>query len=484
MNALRFALRGLGRDLKSGELAVLVFALLLAVASLTAVAFFTSRIGRSVEQQAGEVLAADLRLESARPVDEAYDREARRRGLQVARLVTMPSVVFLGQDSSLVALRAVGDGYPLRGRLKIADKPFGPARSTDGIPAPGEAWADSRLLAKLGAGPGTRLEVGAHTFLVTQVLDYRPDQGSGFADLSATLLINLADLPATQLIQPGSRVTRAVLFAGDPEAVAAFRKDLDGRKRPGERLQSVADASPQIRASSDRAGRFLSLASMVSVLLSAIAVAMAARRYARRHLDGVALMKCMGAAQGFVLRQTAVQLAAIAAVASIVGTALGYVAQWGIAWLLRDLVRGDLPPPSLTTYWLGLVTAAIVLLGFALPPMLQLKRVPPMRVLRRDLEPPPLRYSVVYGVAVAAMLALLYAIVPDAKLVSWVAGGIGATFAVLALAGWALVWLIGRLRGWAGVAWSAVCRCSKVARIACARMGPSKVPCVARSQIS
>jgi putative ABC transport system permease protein len=453
MGSLRFALRNLLRDLRSGELAVLMLALLVAVGSLTAVGFFTSRVGRAVEQQAGEVLAADLRLESSRAISETYDAEARRRGLRVARLLSMPSVVFHGEESSLVALRAVGEGYPLRGRLKVTDRPFGPAHETDTIPGPGEAWADSRLLAKLGLPVGAALQVGALKVIVTRVLDYRPDQSSGFADLSSTLLINLADVAATDLVQPGSRVSRAVLFAGDPADVAAFRDVLRGSKTPGERLESVADASPQIRASSDRAGRFLSLASLVSVLLAAIAVAMAARRYARRHLDNVALMKCMGASQGFVLRQTVLQLVAIAVMTSIVGTALGYVAQWGIAWLLKDLVRGDLPPPALQTYWLGLVTAVIVLVGFALPPLLQLWRVPPARVLRRDLEPPPLRYAVVYGLAATAVFALLYWIARDARLVSYVAGGVAVTFATLAVAGAILVKLLARLRGGVGVAW-------------------------------
>ncbi|RPH58052.1 MAG: FtsX-like permease family protein, partial [Burkholderiales bacterium] len=330
MLALRFALRNLRRDLKSGELAVLLLALLVAVASLTAVGFFTDRIGRAVNQQAGEVLAADLRLESARPIREEYDAEARRLGLRVARILSMPSVVFHGEASSLVALRAVGEGYPLRGRLKIADEPFGPARVTDGIPGPGEAWADSRLLARLGVAVGAQLSVGAHEVKVTQVLDYRPDQGAGFGDLSATLMINLADVPATGLIQPGSRVSRAVLFAGDSRDVATLRKFLTAGKQPGERLQAIEDASPQIRASSDRAGRFLSLASLVSVLLSAVAVAMAARRYATRHLDSVALMKCMGASQGFVLRQTLVQLVCVALLVTILGTVVGYAAQAGL----------------------------------------------------------------------------------------------------------------------------------------------------------
>ena len=453
MAALRFALRNLRRDLKSGELGVLLLALLVAVASLTAVGFFTDRIGRAVEQQSGEVLAADLRLESARAIDEGYDAEARRRGLDVVRILSMPSVVFHGEASSLVALRAVGEGYPLRGRLKIADEPFGPSRVTDAVPGPGEAWADSRLLARLGVPVGATLAVGAHEAKVTQVLDYRPDQGAGFGDLSATLMINLADVPATGLIQPGSRVSRAVLFAGDARDVRAFREYLQERKQPGERLQAIEDASPQIRASSDRAGRFLSLASLVSVLLSAVAVAMAARRYATRHLDSVALMKCMGASQGFVLRQTLVQLVCVAVMVTLLGTVVGFVAQAGLAWLLRDLIRSDLPPPGFATAWLGLVTSVTILVGFALPPMLQLKRVPPARVLRRNLEPPPLRYAAVYLCAIGAVLALLYWMVRDARLVTVVAAGIGGTFAALALAGWLLVKALTPLRRGVGVAW-------------------------------
>jgi len=451
--ALRFALRSLGRDLKSGELSVLLLALLVAVASLTAVGFFTDRIGRAVNQQAGEVLAADLRLESARDISEDYDAEARRSGLRVARILSMPSVVFHGEASSLVALRAVGTGYPLRGRLKIADEPFGPARATDGIPGPGEAWADSRLLARLGVPVGAALSGGAHQVTVTRVLDYRPDQGAGFGDLSATLMINLADVPATGLIQPGSRVSRAVLFAGEPSDVAQFRKSLQARKERGERLQSIEDASPQIRASSDRAGRFLSLASLVSVLLAAVAVAMAARRYATRHLDSVALMKCMGASQGFVLRQTLVQLVCVAVLVTIAGTVLGFLAQAGLAWLLRDLIRSELPAPGVASAWLGLVTAVTILVGFALPPLLQLKRVPPARVLRRNLEPPPLRYAAVYAFAIGAVLALLFWLVRDARLVGVVAAGVGGTFLALALAGWLLVKALAPLRGGVGVAW-------------------------------
>ena len=448
-----FAARNLWRDLKSGELAVLLLALLVAVASLTAVGFFTSRIGRAVEQQAGEVLAADLRLRSAREIPARYDAEALGRGLRVARIESMPSVVFFGDRQSLVSLRAVSEGYPLRGVLKTADRPFGDGVATSSVPASGEAWVDSRLLAGLDAEIGAWIDVGAHHLRVTRVLDYRPDQGTGFADLSATLLINRADLPATGLIQPGSRVNRTALYAGPPAQVAGFEAWLRTNKQRHERIQSIADASPQIRASADRSGRFLSLASLVSVLLAAIAVAMAAQRYARRHLDVVALMKCMGASQRFVLAQTVAQLVVVGGLAAVAGTALGYVAQSGIAWLLRDLLRDDLPPPAAEASVLGLVTAVVVLVGFALPPLLRLRRVPPARVLRRDLEPPPLRYLVVQGFAVGAVLALLYWLVRDARLVGYVAGGLAGTFLLLALAGWLLVRALAPLRRGVGVAW-------------------------------
>jgi putative ABC transport system permease protein len=453
MRALRFALLALSRDWRSGELAVLLAALLVAVTALTGVGFFTDRIAQAVQQRAAEVLAADLRLNSTKAPDTVYEAFAAENDIQTARTVSFPSVVFFGEESSIAAVRATSPGYPLRGRLKISDAPFEPARETDALPGRGEAWLDSRLLARLGAGIGERVNVGASSFVVTQVLDYRPDQGSAFVDLAPSLLIPLADLEATELLGPGSRATYSVLFAGTPAAVRAFKSLLAERKQEGERLVDVSEESPQIQSSSNRAGRFLNLSAMITVLLAAVAVAMAARRYTQRHLDNVAVMKCLGASQRLVLQVTSIELALIALIAAVLGSALGYVAQEALTWLLGDLVRADLPPPTLAPAILGTATSLAILVGFALPPMLQLKRVPPARVLRRNLEPPPLRYSVSYGLAVAALLGVLFWLVRDARLVAYVAAGIAVTLAVLYGAGFLLVKLAGRLRGAVGVAW-------------------------------
>ena len=453
MQVLRFALRNLWRDLKSGELSVLLLALTVAVLSLTAVGFFTSRISLGLRAQAAEVLAADLRLESPTPIADRYFSEAHARGLRTARILTFPTAIFSGDSSQLAALNAVTASYPLRGRVRIADAPFGTARTTDRIPGRGEVWIDARIIAQLKLALGTPLKIGAATFRVTEVLDYRPDQGTGFVNLAPAALLNYDDVPSTQLIQPGSRVTYGALFAGPAAAIADFREFLVSAKAPGERLREVDESSRQLNSAIDRASRFLNLASLASVLLAAVAVAMGARRYAARHIDTVALMKCMGASQAFVLAISIIELTLLAVSAVAIGALLGYLAQSGLAWLLRDLIRTELPAASLAPLPIALVTVLAMLIGFALPPLLQLKSTPPARVLRKSVSAPPLRYGASYVLALAALFAILWSLVRDTELVLWVFAGILGVGLVLTLAGYGLVRLTGRLRGGVGVAW-------------------------------
>jgi putative ABC transport system permease protein len=450
---LRFALRNLWRDLKSGELSVLLLALTVAVLSLTAVGFFTSRIAQGVRAQAAEVLAADLRLESPNQIPEKYFAQGRSFGLASAELVTFPTAIFNGDVSQLAALNAASAGYPLRGHIKISHTPFGAASITRRLPAPGEAWVDARIVARLGIAPGASIRIGAASFRVAEILDYRPDQGTGFVNLAPAVLIGFDDLSSTQLIQPGSRVTYAALFAGPADGVAAMREYLQGAKTVGERLREVDESSRQLNSAIDRAVRFLSLASLASVLLAAVAVAMGARRYVARHIDTVALMKCMGASQRFVLSISLIELTLLALLAVAAGASLGYVAQSGLAWLLRGLIQSDLPPASLTPLAVAAVTVTAMLIGFALPSLLQLRSTPPARVLRRAAEAPPLWFGIAPLSAVGALFAILWILVRDTDLVVGVLGGVFGVGLALAAAGFGLVRLTGRLRGGVGVAW-------------------------------
>ncbi len=454
MNLVRLALRMLGREWRSGELGILLLALTVAVAALTGVGFLVNRISAAVALQASEVLAADLRLGSPQPLADAYFERARAAGLGNARSTTLVSVVFNGEASQLTSVAAVTSGYPLRGHMLVAAEPFARGTPAEGIPAAGEVWPDSRLLAALGAHVGSQLSIGAATFRVARVLISKPDQGSTFAELAPTLIMNAADLSATQMIQPGSRVSYAGLFAGERSAVEDFKAWLLASKRAGERVRDISDASPQVRNAVDRAGRFLSLASLVSVLLCAIAVAMAARRYVNRHLDTVALLKTLGASRSFTVGVTLLQLILLAFLAAVVGALLGFVAQ---EWLLRT-IRGllaltELPGPTIAPVGIGFLTALAVLAGFALPPVLQLARVPALRVLRRDVGPPPPLVILAFGPAVLVVLALIYWTVPEPRLFGYLTAGLVVFVMALTAAGLLLVHLAGRLRHGVGVAW-------------------------------
>ncbi|MGE0580850.1 MAG: ABC transporter permease [Steroidobacteraceae bacterium] len=454
MRALSMAFRTLLREWRSGELGVLLLALSIAVSALAAVGFVVSRISAAVDLQANEVLAADLRLESPAPLGTDYLREARQRGLATATSIGTLSVVFHGDASQLTAIRAVGPSYPLRGTVTTAPVAFGSATPAVGIPQPGEVWAESRLLATLGAEVGDEVSIGAAMLRVGRALVTRPDQGSSFAELAPSLLMNAEDLAATQLIQPGSRARYADLFAGERGAVDDFKAWLGAHKQRGERLLDIAESSPQVKNAIDRAGRFLSLASLVSVLLCSIAVAMAARRYVQRHLDAVALMKTLGATRAFTLTVSLAQLGAIALVAAAIGAAFGYLAQAWLVYALRDLLAvASLPPPSLAPIVMAVFTALAMLAGFALPPLLQLSRVPAIRVLRRDIGPPPLAIWLAFWPAALAIAGLVFWVVRDALLAAAFIAGLALFLALLALCGVLLVRAVGSLRSRVGVAW-------------------------------
>ena len=432
---------------------MLLASLSIAVGALAGVGFLVDRIGRAVQRQASEVLAADLRLESDAPLPADATVAAETAGLASVRLTTMLSVVFNGDASQLTNIRAASAGYPLRGHLTTADKPFAPGGVAVGLPAVGEAWPDSRLAAALGARIGDELSVGARSLRITRILISRPDQGSAFVEFAPALLMNDADIAATQLLQPGSRARFALLVAGETPALQRFRVWHEAHRREGMRLADVADSSPQIGDAMVRAGRFLALASLVSVLLTAVAVAMSARSYVHRHLDSVALLKTLGASRRFVLAHSVVQLCLLAIAATVVGCALGWLTQIWLLHSLAGLLRTDLPSAGVLPVLAGLAVAVAMLAGFALPSLLQLTRVPALRVLRHDAGPPPLALWTSLAPALLILVLVTYSTLREWRLSLWFLGGIAAAALLLSLAGHALVRATRRLRSRAASGW-------------------------------
>jgi putative ABC transport system permease protein len=453
MKALLFALRSFTRELRSGEVIVLLSAVALAVAALTAVGFLTDRIGKAVARQANEVLAADLRLRSPDPLPPRWGVTAERFGLRTAETRTFPSVVYAGDDSSLATIKAVNETYPLRGRVRIAERLFGAQREVDHIPAAGTVWTDGALMARLGVGVGDSIEVGEAELRIDAVLTYRPDQSIGFASLAPSVLLNIADLPATALIKEGSRVGYALLVAGDATAVDDFYDEVEDQLPDSVRVRNREDSSERATNASERAQRFLSLTAVISVLLSAVAIAMSARRFAHRRMDTVALMKSLGASQRFVITASTLQLLALGITGIAVGTLVGFAAERVLTAMLSDLIANDLPPPGLGPVRLATGSALVLLAGFALPSLLQLRNTPPLRVLRHDAMPPPPSRVLIAGTSLLAVAALLYGAIGDARMLLIVLVGMLAVALVLYVAGRVLVAALGRMRGGVGVAW-------------------------------
>lgn len=449
----RLAGRLLARDWRSGEVVVLLAALVVAVAAMSAVTFFTDRVKQAVSQQAGEALAADLRIESVRPLPEEFGSLAAAHDIATADVVSFRSVVVAGESSSLADVRAVSAAYPLRGEVRIAATLGAQPQRAVGVPLRGEAWAEPALLARLGLAVGEEIDVGRVRMRITQSLEFRPDEGWRFMEMAPTVLINIDDLQATDLLQPGSIAEYALLFAGNAGPLQRFRAELELRLAVDHELEDYRDGRPEVRAAIRRAEQFLVLAALVSVLLGGVAVAMAARRFVARRLDSVALMKCIGARYRDVLVLNLLQLLMLVCAAAVFGSLIGFVAQFGLTWLLADLIEAGLPPASPRGSLLGPVTALVVAVGFALPPLLQLGSVPPARVLRQDLDPPPLAYLTIYGIATAAVSAMLYGMFGDFKLIAYVLGGAIVTLAVLYGAGRLLVLLLQQFRGSVGIAW-------------------------------
>ena len=447
------SVRMLARDWRAGELRVLVVGLLIAVSSLTTVAFFADRVRQALSLEASQLLGADLVMVSDRPIDAVFTAEAQGRGLRTVETVRFPSMALHEGRSQLSEVKAVAPGYPLKGRLTIDDGSGAAEKPAQAIPLPGTIWADERLLARLDMRVGDSIALGVRRFRIAARLSEEPETSVGFLNLGPRLIMNLTDLPSTGLIQVGSRVTYRLGLAGTPEAIQGFRAFAQGRVSPGQRIEDVRDARPEIRSALERAEKFLGLSALLSVLLAAVAVALAARRYLKRHLDGCAVMRCLGASQGLIVRLHVQQFVALGFAASAAGCIVGFAGQAVLSTLLKPLVGFDLPLPGVIPVSQGFVAGFVLLLGFAIPPLVALRKLPPLRVLRRDLGLPDTAGMAGYVLGVLALAALILWEAQDPKIGAYVLGGGIATMAGCALVTWVLMRAFGWTKAHGGFAW-------------------------------
>ncbi|HNQ57925.1 MAG TPA: FtsX-like permease family protein [Candidatus Desulfobacillus denitrificans] len=453
MNGWHLAWQMLRRDFRAGELRLLGLALVIAVASLSSVSFFSDRLSRALAREAHQLLGGDLLLLADHAWDESYRAEAERLGLRVIGSASFPSMTAANGASHLADIKAVEPGYPLRGVLRIAPALNRPDAETHETPARGEVWLDERLAAALEAKVGDVVQLGNARLAVSAVLTLEPDRGVNFFNIAPRLLMQAADLPATQLIQVGSRVTYRLHLAGEAKAVAAYQKWAERQLGRGERIESLDNARPEVRNALDRAEKFLRLAALLAAVLAAVAVGLGARRFMQRHLDGCAVMRCLGARESQLLRIFLGEFLLFGAIASALGCLAGFGAQYALERLLANLLTAALPAPSPLPLVYGFALGLALLAGFALPQLMRLRNVPTVRVLRREwADAEPLAWSgYAFGAAVLAGLMLWMA--ADLKLGLWVLGLFSLAVALYAGVARLALAAAGRLRGAAGAGW-------------------------------
>jgi len=427
------AWRLLGRELRSGELRLLFAALAVAVAAVTAVGFFTDRIRLALEEQAQQLMGGDLLLIADHPWPDSMRQEAERRGLRTADTLTFPSMVLAGEQAQLAEIKAVSSTYPLRGQLASSRQAGDAGTPSSSGPTPGSIWLDERLAGNLRVAPGAVVQLGRSQLPVAAILTQEPDRGVNFFSLAPRLMLHIDDLPASGLVQFGSRVTYRLLLAGDGQAVAAFRQWIEGRLERGERIEDTRNARPEIRNALDRAQRFLGLATLSTVVLAAVAVALAARRYMQRHLDACAVMRCLGMTQGGLIRLHASLFLWLALLSAVLGCLLGYAAHFVLIGWLGNLLAIAPPPAGWLPAGQGAAVAGVLLFGFALPPLLQLSKVPTLRVLRRELGAPKPFLLGGYALGLAALAGLMFAVAGEPRLGAYATGGFAVALLAFAL---------------------------------------------------
>lgn len=450
MNTSFWALgwRTLWRDLRSGELRLLMVAVTLAVAALTAVGFFSDRLQAGLQRDARQLLGGDAVVVSDNPPAAPWVEQADRLKLRHVLTLTFPTMGRAddaqGGATRLVALKAVGDGYPLRGQLRLArDAADREGQPTSGIPERGTVWVDAALLEALALKSGDPLLLGDARFRIAELIALEPDRGTGFMTFAPRVMLNAADLSATGLVQPASRITYRLAVAGDEPAVRQYLTWAEAEvKKPevhGVRLESLGSGRPEMTRTLDRAEKFLSLVALLAALLSAVAVALAARGFAGRHLDDCAMLRVLGLPQRAIAGAYTVEFVLVGLAASAAGVLIGYAVHHVFVALLAGLVDAALPPPSVWPVQFGIGIGLTLLVAFGLPPVLQLAQVPPLRVLRRDVGALKPASLAVLGLGVAGFAALLLAVSSDLTLGLIAVGGFAGAAAVFALLSWVAV---------------------------------------------
>ena len=409
------ALKMLLRSWRGGQLGLIFSALVLAVAVVTSVALLAERVERALVKESSSFLAADLVVSSSQATDSDWLQRAEQQGIRTARIASFASMTFAGDEMHLASIKAVESSYPLRGAVKRSTVPFATdesdIESVMSGPKPGDLWVDSRLLPLLNIELGDTVDVGDGSFKVSHILIEEPDSGSSFSAYGARILMSWSDLPASGVIQPGSRVSYRFLIAAAEDNADNFDDYVDWLNQQldvHDRIITPDEAQASIASTMDKGRRFLLLAGTIGVVLAGIALALASHHFANGQLLQVALFKSWGISANRVRKLYIQQIVLLAIGGSLMGLLIG----WGFHQLLVSAVREWLPialPMAGARPWItGFATGILCLIGFTLPALWHLPTQSPLAVLRRDTQVKSLNSLMRGSLGVLTVAVLLF----------------------------------------------------------------------------
>lgn len=455
VSLFKMSFRSLWRDLRSGELVLLLLTLVLAVAALSTVAFFSDRLKSGLNRDAQTLLGGDLVVVSDNPPPASLSFKIKELGLRSISTLSFPTMARTteqnGEQTKLVSLKTIEAGYPLKGWMEIRTGSQGSSQKISSGPEPGEVWVDSSLLQALQLKIGDHLLLGSAKFKIQSEIIKEPDRGSGFANFAPRVMMNIQDLAATELVQPASRISYRLAVVGPSSPIQQLQEEvttqLKGSKAiewKGVRLETLESGRPEMTQTLGRASNFLNLVALLAALLSAVALTLAARNFADRNLDACALYRVLGLSQKQIAQIHAIEFIVIGLLGSALGLLLAYAGHELLLYLLKDLLDTQLPGVTLQPVINGLLVGLALVVAFGLAPVLQLASVPAIRVLRRDIGAPKVSNWLTVGMGLFTLMGLLLLTSHDLKLGSIVLGGFSVSVLLIAAIAWGLMFLVKR----------------------------------------
>ena len=395
-------------DLRSNETKLLVLATLLAAVSMSMISSFSDRLSRTMHYRASELIAGDLTIFSSRKMDAQYRIKAQELGLKHSQALGFSTMAFANDQLQLVRVRSVEENYPLKGYNQVSHELYGKGQLIKTAPDVGKLWVEERILQKLSAKVGEEIEIGDGVFLIEKILQQDADRSGSLFSPFGRLLMNINDVEKTAVVGEGSRIFYKQYYTGEESALNKFINWLEPRLEKSEKLGGIKDSQNNVSDALDKAQQYLSLASLISVLLAAVAIALCAQRYSERHFNTAALLRCLGASSQQVRRIFVYKLLFTAIVGAVCGALIGFVLHFALLEVVADILPRDLMAARIIPVLISMLSAAMVLMLIALAPILNLNKVSPARVLRRELKPRSVQANVFFALAVAMMVALAF----------------------------------------------------------------------------